>query len=86
MRGKIGQLRKVNIWSNFNYGVGQPKVPDETPPPGVDFDMWLGPAPQRSFNKNRFHGSWRMFWDYGGGLMTDWGVHLIDMAIVGERH
>ena len=79
--GQIGQLRKVNIWSNFNYGVGQPKAPDEAPPATVDFDTWLGPAPKRSFNKNRFHGSWRMFWDYGGGLMTDWGVHLIDMAL-----
>ena len=79
--GKIGQLRKVNIWSNFNYGVGQAKIADEAPPKGVDFDMWLGPAPHRTFNKNRFHGSWRMFWDYGGGLMTDWGVHLIDMAL-----
>ena len=79
--GKIGQLRKVNIWSNFNYGVGQPKVADDAPPSSVDYDMWLGPAPHRSFNKNRFHGSWRMFWDYGGGLMTDWGVHLIDMAL-----
>jgi predicted dehydrogenase len=43
--------------------------------------MWLGPAPQRPFNKSRFHGWWRMFWDYGGGLMTDWGVHLIDMPL-----
>ena len=83
-QGKIGQLRKVNIWSNFNYGVGQPKLPDEAVPAGVDFDMWLGPAPARSFNKNRFHGSWRMFWDYGGGLMTDWGVHLIDMALLAK--
>ena len=79
--GGIGQLRKVNVWSNFNYGVGQPKIPDEAPPTTVDYDTWLGPAPKRSFNKNRFHGSWRMFWDYGGGLMTDWGVHLIDMAL-----
>lgn len=79
--GKIGQLRKVNIWANFNYGAGPAKLPDEAEPPEVDFDMWLGPAPQRTFNKNRFHGSWRMFWDYGGGLMTDWGVHLIDMAL-----
>lgn len=79
--GKIGQLRKVNIWANFNYGVGQPVVPDSEPPAGVDFDMWLGPAPQRTFNAARFHGSWRMFWNYGGGLMTDWGVHLIDMAL-----
>jgi len=50
-------------------------------PKGVDFDFWLGPAPDRSFNPTRFHGSWRHFWDYGGGLMTDWGVHLIDMAL-----
>jgi predicted dehydrogenase len=79
--GNIGQLRKVNIWANFNYGVGRKKVPDSPIPKGVDFDMWLGPAPDRTFNEARFHGSWRMFWDYGGGLMTDWGVHLIDMAL-----
>jgi predicted dehydrogenase len=79
--GKIGKIRKVQVWGNFNYGIGRPVVPDENPPAGVDFDMWLGPAPRRSFNNSRFHGSWRMFWDYGGGLMTDWGVHLIDMAL-----
>lgn len=79
--GKIGQLRKVNVWGNFNYGIGQPKAPDGPVPAGVDFDMWLGPAPQRPFNKTRFHGSWRMFWDYGGGLLTDWGVHLMDIAL-----
>ncbi len=79
--GKIGDLRKVNVWGNFNYGIGQLKVPDEPVPAGVDFDMWLGPAPQRSFNKARFHGNWRMFWNYGGGLVTDWGVHLLDMAL-----
>jgi predicted dehydrogenase len=79
--GQLGQLRKTQVWANFNYGAGQPKVPDTPPPAGVDFDMWLGPAPERSFNKARFHGSWRMFWDYGGGLMTDWGVHLMDMAL-----
>ena len=79
--GGLGQLRKTQVWANFNYGAGQPKVPDSPVPAGVDFDMWLGPAPQRSFNAARFHGSWRMFWDYGGGLMTDWGVHLMDMAL-----
>ena len=79
--GKIGQLRKVHIWANFNYGIGQPKTEDSAVPAGVDFDMWLGPAPSRSFNQARFHGSWRMFWDYGGGLMSDWGVHLLDMAL-----
>jgi predicted dehydrogenase len=79
--GNIGQLRKVNIWANFNYGVGQPIVADSLVPDGVNYDMWLGPAPKRSFNAARFHSNWRMFWDYGGGLMTDWGVHLLDMAL-----
>jgi predicted dehydrogenase len=78
--GRIGKLRKTNVWGNFNYGIGQPIVPDTAVPSGVDFDMWLGPAPSRSFNPSRYHGSWRMFWDYGGGLVTDWGVHLLDMA------
>lgn len=79
--GEIGTLRKVNIWANFNYGLGTTLVEDSPVPEGVDYDMWLGPAPERPFNKARFHGSWRHFWDYGGGLMSDWGVHLIDMGL-----
>jgi predicted dehydrogenase len=79
--GKIGKLRRVNIWANFNYGVGQEIVPDEPAPSGVDFNMWLGPAPERLFNRARFHGLWRLFWDYGGGLMSDWGVHLLDIGL-----
>jgi predicted dehydrogenase len=79
--GKIGTLRKVNIWANFEYGVGPQIVPDGPVPDGVDYDMWLGPAPKRPFNTNRLHGSWRHFWDYGGGLASDWGVHLVDMGL-----
>ncbi len=79
--GKLGRIHKSNIWANFNYGVGPSTVPDEQPPEDLDFDMWLGPAPERSFNRSRLHGSWRHFWHYGGGLMTDWGVHLIDMSL-----
>ncbi len=79
--GTIGKLRKINVWANFNYGVGPEIVPDEPVPAGVDYDMWLGPAPQRPFNQNRFHGSWRHFWDYGGGMVSDWGVHLLDIAL-----
>jgi predicted dehydrogenase len=79
--GTIGRLRKVNVWGNFNYGTGSVPVEDGPVPEGVDYDMWLGPAPLRPFNRNRFHGSWRHYWDYGGGLMSDWGVHLLDMAL-----
>jgi predicted dehydrogenase len=79
--GGIGKLRKVNIWANFNYGIGATPAQDEPTPAGVDYDFWLGPAPLRPFNRARFHGSWRHFWDYGGGLFSDWGVHLIDMGL-----
>ncbi len=79
--GSIGKLRRINIWANFAYGAGQRIIPDEPVPEGVDFDMWLGPAPARTFNRTRFHGVWRMFWDYGGGLMSDWGVHLLDIGV-----
>lgn len=79
--GKLGTIRKVKTWAYFDYGKGNTRVPDSETPAGVDYDLWLGPSPKRAFNKNRFHGSWRMFWDQGGGLMTDWGVHLLDVPL-----
>ncbi|MFC2124631.1 Gfo/Idh/MocA family oxidoreductase [Bacteroidota bacterium] len=79
--GKIGALRKVNMWANFNYGLGSDPAMDGPVPKGVDYDMWLGPAPNRPFNRNHFHGTWRHFWPYGGGMFSDWGVHLIDMGL-----
>jgi predicted dehydrogenase len=79
--GEIGSLRKVNMWANFNYGLGTEPAMDEPVPAGVDYDMWLGPAPNRPYNRNHFHGSWRHFWNYGGGMFSDWGVHLIDMGL-----
>ena len=81
--GKLGKIARVNVWANFNYATILDRVPDGSVPAGVDFETWLGPAPKRTFNERRFHGLWRMFWDYGGGLMTDWGVHLMDMALWG---
>ena len=80
--GKLGTIGRVHVWANFNYAAVTPK-PDSAVPAGVDFETWLGPTPQKTFNEQRFHGLWRMFWDYGGGLMTDWGVHLIDMGLWG---
>lgn len=79
--GSIGSLRKVNMWANFNYGLGATPAMDSPVPEGVDYNMWLGPAPKRPFNTNHFHGSWRHFWNYGGGLFSDWGVHLLDMGL-----
>ena len=79
--GKLGNIRLVKCWSYQGWMKPVPVVPDSAPPEGVDYKMWLGPAPQRPFNKNRFHFNFRWFWDYAGGLMTDWGVHEIDIAL-----
>lgn len=54
--------------------------PDENPPKGVDYAMWLGPAPERPFNKNRFHYNWHWHWDYGNGDIGNQGVHQMDVA------
>jgi len=79
--GVLGRIRMVRAWAYLDWkgDIGNP--PDEPPPPTVDFDMWLGPAPARSFNKMRFHHNFRWFWDYSGGLMTDWGAHMIDVVM-----
>lgn len=83
--GKLGQIRLVKVWAYMGWMKSIPKQPDSAPPPGVDYERWLGPATKRPFNPNRFHFNFRWFWDYAGGLMTDWGVHLIDYALLGMK-
>ena len=81
--GKLGRIRACKAWSFVDWKGSVPKVPDTPVPAGVDYNMWLGPAPLRPFNINRFHFTWRWYWEYGNGLMTDWGVHLIDYILYG---
>lgn len=87
--GDLGQVTFVRTWNYANgspEGVGNP--PDGDPPEGLDWDMWLGPAPKRPFNANRFgvdpkdryFSNFRYFWDYAGGWMTDWAVHWLDIV------
>jgi predicted dehydrogenase len=83
--GKLGKIRTAKAWAYMGWMKEIPVQPDQPAPPGVDYDMWLGPAPKRPFNPNRFHFNFRWYWDYAGGLMTDWGVHLIDMALYGMK-
>lgn len=83
--GKLGNVRLVKAWAYMGWMPPVPMKPDTTAPPGVDYKSWLGPAEDRPFNENRFHFTFRWFWDYAGGLMTDWGVHLIDYALLGMK-
>ena len=83
--GQLGQMRLVKTWAYQGWMKTLKPKPDSAVPKGVDYDMWIGPATKRAFNENRFHFNFRWFWDYGGGLMTDWGVHIIDMALKGMK-
>ncbi len=78
--GKLGKIRLVRAWAYLDWKGETPVLPDSDPPAEVDYEMWLGPARKQPFNPNRFHFTFRWYWDYSGGLMTDWGAHMIDIA------
>lgn len=78
--GQLGRVRLVRCWAYLDWKGKTPHEPDGSAPDGVDYKMWLGPTPLRPFNPNRFHFTFRWFWEYSGGLMTDWGAHMIDIA------
>lgn len=78
-RGDIGPVKFVRLWNYANhtpYGIG--RKPNQEPPPDLDWDMYLGPSPKVPFNPNRFLGTYRFFWDYSGGYITDFGNHRLD--------
>ncbi len=83
--GKLGPIRTVKVFCYQGWMRPAGKVADSNPPKGVDYDAWLGPAPKVPFNSSRYHFHFRWFWDYAGGLMTDWGVHLLDYALIGMK-
>ncbi len=85
--GKLGDVTLCRTFiTNRTPPAGHGNPPDEeNAPAGVDYDLWLGPAPKRPFNKARFHHDFRWFWDYGNGLCNDWGVHLNDVILWGMK-
>jgi predicted dehydrogenase len=85
--GQLGKIAFVRAWIYSNQpseGIGRP--PEGSPPRGLDWDLWLGPAPARAFNPNRFgvypdkYSYFRFFWDYAGGQLTDSGIHMLDIV------
>lgn len=77
--GKLGEVYMAKgLCYKWRDTIG--KTPEEPIPAGVDYDLWLGPAPKRPFSKNRFHYNWHWNWDYGNGDMGNQGVHEMDIA------
>ncbi|MBL9094304.1 MAG: Gfo/Idh/MocA family oxidoreductase [Planctomycetaceae bacterium] len=76
--GKIGKLQRVDTYIGF-VEPGEWQAPT-TPPPELDWNMWLGPAPYAEYFPNRCHYQFRWFGDYSGGKLTDWGAHHNDIT------
>jgi len=78
--GAVGKIHSVRFsaYRNIMPGFGRPA--DTSPPPGLDYDLWLGPAPKRPYNPHRCLYHFRWFWDYSGGQMTNLGAHDLDLV------
>jgi predicted dehydrogenase len=75
--GKLGRIPHARAWiGGSRPNIGHAK--DSAVPPGVDYNLWLGPAPVRAFNVNRFHYRWHWMWDYGTGELGNNGIHALD--------
>jgi predicted dehydrogenase len=77
--GRIGKLQRIEV-----ILPRQPTTPGnpmpQPVPPELDYEMWLGPAPNAPYTKDRVHFNFRWIWDYSGGIICDWGAHLFDTA------
>jgi predicted dehydrogenase len=75
--GKLGKIPSARAWiGGSRPNIGKPK--DSEAPQGIDYNLWLGPAPERAFNENRFHYRWHWMWDYGTGELGNNGIHALD--------
>lgn len=77
--GRIGKLKHIDVW----LPAGRREGPFATSPvpDGFNFDFWLGPTPRTDYVKERTHLTFRYWWEYSGGTMTDWGAHHNDIAL-----
>jgi predicted dehydrogenase len=77
--GKLGKIGLVEVYCYYHMRAGG-NPPDSAPPPNLDYEMWTGPAPMRSFNKIMHPRGWRAFMEYGNGIVGDMCVHMFDMS------
>jgi len=78
LEGRLGKVTMVRAWNFRNAGNGRGRPPDAEPPATLDWNLWLGPRPRVPYNPLKAGPGFRMFWDYAGGVLTDWGTHHFD--------
>jgi len=76
--GKLGKVLLVKVYNLLDGGTWKPQ-PDSAPPAGLDWDLWLGPAPEAAYNPGR-HTGWLDWFDYGGGVFSGDASHQLDLT------
>jgi len=79
--GKVGDIGSVRCFVTGGGGKNETPSKNSEPPPGLDWDMWCGPAPLRPFTSKLHPGAWRSWLDFGNGQLGDWGVHWLDQVL-----
>ena len=79
--GRLGPLKHVDVW--LPHGRREGPFEKAPVPAGLDWDMWLGQTPQVDYVPQRCHLTFRYWWEYSGGTMTDWGAHHLDIGLWG---
>jgi predicted dehydrogenase len=77
--GVLGPVRRVHVWCDKRPEAGWRAKQETTPPEGLAYDLWLGPAPYRPYHKSHVHRDWRWWWDFGGGMLADMACHYMDL-------
>ncbi len=78
--GAIGDINEVHVWVGKGWGGGERPEAGQEPPETLNWDLWLGPAPERPFAPGRYHpAQWRRWWDFGNGTLGDMACHYMDL-------
>lgn len=76
--GVVGDIKEVHVWVGSSYGSAKPPRPG-TPPPEIDYDLWLGPVKEVPYSPDYVPFAWRNWWHFGGGSLADFGCHYMDL-------
>lgn len=78
--GLLGEITEVHVWVGKGWGGGERPEKSDKPPAHLDWDLWLGPAPERPYVTGLYHpANWRRWWDFGQGTLGDMGCHYMDL-------
>jgi predicted dehydrogenase len=87
--GRLGKIQRITVGlpgGHTDWSKLASRNKPETPPPELNYDLWLGPAPKREYVPALLQVNWRHNWDYSGGMITDWGAHHLDIVQWAMNH